>query len=189
MLLVIVDKINSINIESGNKKPSELTMEKHVFRRNNLFRVGQTIEAENGGVEFKCYEDTIHRVKFLGFDDEEKQLYRCRMIAFTGEDTDYHWYLHELHAIEKSQDNKEFVPGDKVHVRIRNRVGKVSNHKYSTTLDGCQSRSGIWVKAVVLDVLPDKKYIVEHVEWNEVTSNRGRSTTIVIQKDIRDVYK
>lgn len=168
-------------------------MRKYIVQRDNLFSVGQIIEAENDGVEFKAYQDTIHQVQYLGFD-KQNGLYRCRMIAFDNGDnqnTDYHWCLHELHAIDDRQchQNKEFAAGDKVHVRIKNRVGKISNRRYSKTLDGRQAKHGVWVKAVVLEILPDKKYIVEHVEWNEVTGNRGRTTIVVKHKDIRDAYK
>lgn len=150
------------------------------------FKNGDIIEAECCGDDSILYHDTIHEVKYIG-REQTTGLHLCEMLAFGG-DNRYSWNLHELHVPRGANLDKIYSVGDKVHVLLRNRRGKLSKNRYTMRLDGTKSKTGVWVKATILEVLPNRKYIVEHLEWNQPTGNRGRTTTIVSYKDVRDPF-
>jgi hypothetical protein len=117
-----------VDVESDDKMEIETMSssdDENVEIPTHLWKVGTKLEAEMMDPNFPNYKDTIHPVKVVEVVDAGKG-YRCRLLAFGGQQNVDVWNADLLHEPREFSPNDNWVKGDKVHFRICNRkVGKV----------------------------------------------------------------
>jgi hypothetical protein len=159
------------------------------LRKEPKFKTGQHYEAENN--DELLYRGTISEVEYIGEHETKAGHHLCKMLAFDADNV-YEWKEEELHSMRNNHDNvnEQYILGEKVHVRLRNRTGVYTNGRPSkpSELDGQHAKRGVWVKATVTEIKDDGSFRVEHVKWNARTKNRAVTTTVVRIDDVRKAY-
>lgn len=166
----------------------QVAQSRYALRSKPNFTPGQQLEAKNNN--WPLYRGTIHMVEYIKKDEANPGFHKCRALPYDV-DNIYSYHSDDLHVPVLASPNKDFVNGEMVHVRLRNRRGfnvdDPEDLKKGHLLDGHSSREGVWVKAVLLDRTSNFCKVI-HPNWDLRPFAYEFVLRIVRADDIRKWY-